>query len=93
MPSRSQTQRSDWDGKYGSCRINGQKGTARRAVRAAPFSTHCPGSCSYRESASQTHSSSHTPARGALAAGRDDVKHERHRPPVALASPREVERE
>ncbi|ROL29800.1 Cysteine-rich, acidic integral membrane protein [Anabarilius grahami] len=44
-------------------------------------------------SASQTHSSSHTPARGALAAGRDDVKHERHRHPVALASPREVERE
>ncbi|ROL43580.1 hypothetical protein DPX16_13511 [Anabarilius grahami] len=35
----------------------------------------------------------HTTARGALAAGCNDVKHERHRHPLVLASPGEAERE
>ncbi|ROI15201.1 hypothetical protein DPX16_9000 [Anabarilius grahami] len=58
---------------------------------AAPFLTHSHGSCSPPRGTSQTHSSSaHITARGALAAGRDDVKHERHRHPLVLSSRGEV---
>ncbi|ROJ70166.1 Rab effector MyRIP [Anabarilius grahami] len=63
---------------HGSRRIYGQKGTARRAVRArGPFLN------------ALSHSGSHAPVRGALIR-RDDIKNERHRHSLVPANSEEV---
>ncbi|ROL47943.1 hypothetical protein DPX16_21810 [Anabarilius grahami] len=58
MPSRSQTRRSERNAKYESCRINGQKGTARRAARG-PF----PNALSRQSAAHREARHKHTAAR------------------------------
>ncbi|ROL51730.1 Phospholipid scramblase 1 [Anabarilius grahami] len=58
MPSRSQTRRSEQNAKYESCRINGQKGTARRAARG-PF----PNALSRQSAARREVRHKHTAAR------------------------------